>query len=168
MSSVNSVNGYYNADFEASATRNDAKDKTGLTVDDFLYLLAAQMQNQDMMNPMNDTEFIGQLAQFTSLQAISDLSALNATSYSVGLLGKEVTVARILETGKLFTETGVVTGIGLYDGDPIIYIGENAYSLSEIMAVGKIPTKDDSDTGGSTGGDDNNSGGTGEAGSAEG
>jgi len=35
---------------------------------DFLQLLVTQMQNQDPMSPMQDTEFIAQMAQFTSLE----------------------------------------------------------------------------------------------------
>ena len=139
MDFLNGVSSASPTMFSNSINQKKTEDKSGLGVDDFLQLIAAQMRNQDMMNPMNDTEFIGQLAQFTSLQAINTLTSLNATTYSVGLLGKEVTVARMLNNGNLFTETGVVTGIGLFDGDPIIYIGEKAYSLSEIMAVGKIP-----------------------------
>ena len=121
---------------------SDVRGKSELSIDDFLKLMAAQLRNQDMNNPMSEGEFMSQLAQFSSLQAISNLATLNATTYSVSLLGKEVTVARLLPNGVLFTETGVVTGIGLFDGDPIIYIGENRYSLGEIMAVGRLPDND--------------------------
>jgi flagellar basal-body rod modification protein FlgD len=47
---------------------------TSLSMDDFLQLLAAQLANQDALNPSTDTEFISQMAQFTSLQAMQTMS----------------------------------------------------------------------------------------------
>jgi len=128
--------------FERNVNKKSAGAKSDLGIDDFLQLMAAQMRNQDMMNPLSESEFMGQLAQFSALQAMTNLAALNATTYSVSLLGKEVTVARLVN-GRLITETGVVTGIGLFDGDPIIYIGEKHYYLGEIMVVGKMPESKD-------------------------
>ncbi|MFW5883385.1 MAG: flagellar hook capping FlgD N-terminal domain-containing protein [Verrucomicrobiota bacterium] len=46
-----------------------------LNGDDFLKLLSVQMTNQDPMEPMKDTEFIAQMASFTSLEQMKDLSA---------------------------------------------------------------------------------------------
>lgn len=135
---VDAVQSNMQALFKSSAAKTKSTSELGFN--DFLKLIAAQMQNQDMMNPMKDTDFIAQMAQFSSLQAIQNLSLVNTTTYSVGLLGKDVTVARLLSTGELEVKTGAVTGVGLYDGDPVIFLGDESYSLSEIMVVGKMPT----------------------------
>ena len=141
---INGVNSDLAALFSsASSKRSDALN-SNLNISDFFTLLAAQIQNQDMMNPMSDTEFMGQLAQFSTMQSIQSLAAMNSTAYSVSLIGKEITTAVIDRSGQLVVETGIVTGVGLYNGDPIIYVGEdNAYSLNEIMIVAtpteKIP-----------------------------
>ena len=47
----------------------------GMGKDDFMQLLIAQLRNQDPMKPMEDKEFIAQLAQFSSLEAVEKMNA---------------------------------------------------------------------------------------------
>lgn len=67
--------------------------------DDFLKLLITQLQNQDPTKPMEDKEFIAQMAQFSSLEQMNNmtdnlqkLTGLLSSSQAIGVLGKEVTV----------------------------------------------------------------------------
>src|SRR5260370_33935754 len=56
-------------------------DKTkSLGKQDFLKLLMAQLQNQDPMKPMDDTQMIAQMAQFSALEASQQLNATMQTS----------------------------------------------------------------------------------------
>ena len=55
--------------------------------DDFLKLLVTQLQHQDPMNPMDDKDFMGQMAQFSSLEQITNLVAATAAA---GLLEPDV------------------------------------------------------------------------------
>ena len=58
----------------ATSTGTDAKKKTeSLGQADFLRLMTEQLQHQDPLNPMENSEFLGQLAQFSTVQGIQGL-----------------------------------------------------------------------------------------------
>src|SRR4051812_43579989 len=80
----------------------------GMGKDDFMKLLVAQLQNQDPMKPMDDKEFITQLAQFTSLEAsqkmtaqIEELNGSAMLTQAATLIGKQISAK--LETGQTVT-----------------------------------------------------------------
>ncbi|HZT71902.1 MAG TPA: flagellar hook capping FlgD N-terminal domain-containing protein [Terriglobia bacterium] len=50
-----------------------------ITTQDFMTLLTAQLQNQDPTNPVDPTEFVTQLAQFTTLDEVSQINSLLQT-----------------------------------------------------------------------------------------
>ncbi|MGV8905994.1 MAG: flagellar hook capping FlgD N-terminal domain-containing protein [Acetobacterium sp.] len=127
-----------NSSQTTTATNSTAKaGNSALAMDDFFKLMVAQLQNQDMNNPVDSTEFTSQMAQFSMVQALSDLSDASQTSYSVSLIGKEVTLAQTNADGTLNVITGTVDGVNLYNGDAEIVVGGTRYPLSSIMEVGK-------------------------------
>lgn len=93
MSTVDSVTG--------SVSSYSSSNKSVLGKNDFLDMMIAQLQNQDPLNPMDGTEFTAQLAQFSSLEQLSNVND-NMESLllynnvlcnyeSVSLIGKEIT-----------------------------------------------------------------------------
>jgi len=108
-----------------------------LEMDDFFKLMVAQLQNQDMNNPVDSTQFTSQMAQFSMVKALSDLSNASKTTYSVSLIGKEVTLAETKDDGSMNVIKGTVDGVNLYNGNTEIVVGGTKYPLSSIMEVGK-------------------------------
>jgi flagellar basal-body rod modification protein FlgD len=121
-----------------SATLTNVASKNQLGQDDFLNLLVTKMKEQDPMNPQSDTDFIAQMAQFSSLEQGKSMSADVATLKSQqevltanGLIGRNVAVT----DSKNNTVQGMVTSVATTDGSPQILIGGNAYSLDSVTSI---------------------------------
>lgn len=158
---VSGVNGNSNMYNELLGIQTDAvSNNSEMSMDDFWKLMAAQLQYQDMSNPMSNSEMMNQMTQMATMNAMTsvsnaianfavvtnNLAQVTLTTYSTGLIGKEVTVAKVDESEKVTGEKkGVVTGVDLTGGQ-YIYIGEERYSLSQIMGIGEVPKKEDGDT----------------------
>jgi flagellar basal-body rod modification protein FlgD len=88
MSNVNAVGS--NQQVSQQAYSNTSKAANEIGKDQFLELLVAQLQNQDPMKPMDNQQFIAQLATFSSLeqlisinQGVSELAGLTAENTNV-------------------------------------------------------------------------------------
>ncbi len=66
---IEQINGY-----SATTTQKSLSSENTLGKDEFLNLLVTQLQYQDPLNPMDNTEFTAQLAQFSSLEQLSNLN----------------------------------------------------------------------------------------------
>ena len=126
------------------ATKNSTSKKAGkdLTTDDFLVLLCAMFQNQDIDNTASTADMMNQFVQISVIQAVTDISSLihdtSTLTYASSLVGKTVTIG-MYEGNELKEIEGVVTGTGTLNGEQVIFIGDDIYMLSDIMAVGKLP-----------------------------
>lgn len=133
--SISSINNYWTKGVTVPGENGKDASKNTLDMNDFFSLMVAQMSNQDMYNTMDDTQFIAQMAQFSMVQALSDLSAMSMTNYSVSLIGKEVALASYNDDGTVSTLNGIVEGVTLYNGTSQIVVDGKNYSLSSVMAV---------------------------------
>jgi flagellar basal-body rod modification protein FlgD len=108
--------------------------------DQFLSILIKQLQNQDPMQPMEDKEFIAQMAQFSSVEQLMNISKqLTAMSQSLGsvsgLIGKEISWINDSDDGSSALESGIVSSIIVKDGVQYAAVGEYAIPLNKIIEI---------------------------------
>ena len=122
-----------------------------LSFQDMLLLMVTQLQNQTIDNTADTNDMMNQIIQMTVMQAITEMSTkmedvteANILAYTASLVGQTVTLPVYDAKGELVGEKeGVVTGTGLYNGQRVIFVGDETYALNQIMAVGKLPPKKD-------------------------
>lgn len=121
-----------------STTTNNSLGK-----DDFLKLLVAQMQNQDPMNPTDNTQSIAEMAQFSALEQMTNISTAmntlntNMTNYfqqsslsqGAALIGKSV--SGVDTDGKTSIE-GIVEAVKWLDGDPKLEVRKSDGTLVDL------------------------------------
>lgn len=100
----------------SNAQQNPRTVNNELGKDDFLKLLVTQMRYQDPLKPMEDTAFIAQLAQFSSLEQMMNVGQNTSLNWGVSLLGKQVYATD--RDG--YPVTGIAKSIRLVDGTPFV------------------------------------------------
>ena len=110
-------------------SRNDE-----ISIETFYKLLMAEMSNQDPLDPMSNTDFISQMAAFTSLQVQQEALYYNNSNYAQSMVGKMVIVAVSMGTG-LNVDTGVVSKVNFTGGEFKVTVNGNDYPLKNVMEV---------------------------------
>lgn len=112
------------------------KSQNGMDMTTFMQLLAAQFENQDIMNPTDNTQFISELAQFTSLQAMNTLTQYSDAQYAASLVGKTVKVYSYDNGGNKVEKQGVVQSADFTGSNgATISVDGASYDLSAIEQV---------------------------------
>ena len=131
----NVVNGY-NKKLDAELRQGRIASKE-LGKDDFLKLLMAQMTNQDPTSPMENTEFIAQMAQFSSLEQMTNMSqnfdrmaSMINSSEAQSLLGRTVQI----DLGADQATTGVVEA-ATRGNTPQVQVNGMFYDMNKIKTV---------------------------------
>lgn len=102
----------------------------------FLQLLTTQLQNQDPLNPMDDTQSVAELAQFSAVQATTSLNdsfssfeSNFSVMQSAGLLGKTVSAQSTDASGNVSSVTGTVKTISVVNGVPEFTLADSNGNL---------------------------------------
>ncbi|BFH67997.1 hypothetical protein J27TS7_38180 [Paenibacillus dendritiformis] len=128
------------------------KDGQTLGKDEFLKILITQLQNQDPMQPMQDRDFIAQMAQFSSVEQLMNIqtqlgSLHQALGMSSSLIGKEITwygksEDKEYQVGKDGQEdknpilrTGIVESMIIREGKSYAKVGKDEVDLSTIAEI---------------------------------
>lgn len=127
---------YYSKDNQLAAKKTD---KGTLDKDDFLKILVTQLKNQDPSQPLQDREFIAQMAQFTSVEQIMNMAGemklmRQSMGIASGLIGKTVSWTEI--SGSVTqTKSGIVEGISFEDGIQYANVKGEEIPLDRLIKV---------------------------------
>ncbi|WP_432649689.1 flagellar hook assembly protein FlgD [Huintestinicola sp.] len=120
---------YSTTEIDTNVTDSDSS--SYLDFDGYLKLLTAQMSNQDFNNAMSDSEFIQQMASYSMMEAISQLTQQNAVTYASSLIGKAVTV----QTGTGAPDTGIVESVTVTSDGCKVLVNGSLYATDGITDV---------------------------------
>lgn len=119
-------------------TDSISKKKSGSTLDKeaFLKLLVAQMKYQDPLEPTSNTEYISQLATFSSLEEMQNLNSTMTNMQGMSLVGKQVVMKVTSETTGLTNEiAGFVEYVQRENGKTYLVIEGNPYNIDDLVSV---------------------------------
>jgi len=110
----------------AATTSNSTLSET-----QFLQLLTEQLQNQDPLQPEDDTQFLAQMAQFTSLQETDTMNQQLERLTAANYIGSTVTI----NPGSTSAITGQVTAVDTSGTDPQLVVNGAEYPLAQLQLV---------------------------------
>jgi flagellar basal-body rod modification protein FlgD len=142
--SVSATSGTTGTTATANSTTTTTTKVNDLGKDDFLKLLVAQLKSQDPLNPMEDKEFISQMAQFTSLEQMKNMNMAVQITQATSYIGKQVT----WDDDAGVQQTGIVKSIRIVSGAPQVVVGDQNIPLDDVTSVADAPSATSvSDTG---------------------
>jgi flagellar basal-body rod modification protein FlgD len=123
--------------FNKALTEGGRTAQQDLGKDDFLKILMTQLQNQDPTKPMEDKQFIAQMAQFSTLEQMNNMSEnfaqLNAklqSSQAMNMLGKSVEVTGQGDQ----TINGTVAEVTMGE-HPQVLVNGTYYDFSQVKRI---------------------------------
>lgn len=122
---------------EISHSSQDTERKTGssLDKDDFLLLLVTQMKYQDPLEPSSNTEYVAQLAQFSSLEQMQNLNQTTTNTSAYSLVGKEVYIESTSSTGATTSVQGPVEYVTIQNSKAYVSVNGELYPYEDVVQV---------------------------------
>lgn len=119
-----------------SLSSEKVKSSSNLDKDAFLQLLVAQMKYQDPLEPTDNTEYISQLATFSQLEEMQNMTASSNLQRASGLVGNEV-IVKVLNksTGSTEYAQGIVDYVVYENNKAYVAIDESLYSIDDVYEV---------------------------------
>src|SRR5690554_1752819 len=121
---------------ESSKSNSTRTPKGDLGKDDFLKLLVTKLQYQDPLKPMEDKEFIAQMAQFSALEQMQNLNNSFASVKAFNLIGKAVE-ATIIDpnTAEIRTVIGLVQNVKINNGKVYVVVDNEDVEVDRVTQV---------------------------------
>jgi len=127
------INTNYNITTVYTNRVTTSKDQLGK--DDFLKLLVTQLKNQDPLNPMDDREFIAQLAQFSTLEQMQNMNSSFNAVRAINLIGKNIYATITDNNGNSQTVTGKVDVVYKQNGEYFLQVNGIDVPVDAVTAV---------------------------------
>ena len=149
--------------YEKATYSAKSNDKNTLSIESYFKLLSAQLANQDMTSPMDNSEMMAQMTQMAMVQSLGTMTtnmkqemALTKTSYLAGLIGKEVS-AKVPEAEQKANsdapkeKSGVIASVNLTGDEPSFRLQGDVtdYPLESLLMVRQAGTISETSTTGS-------------------
>lgn len=128
-------NGVIDQKESAVTKKEETKGKNELGKDAFLQLLVTQMKNQDPLNPDTNTEFVAQLAQFSSLEQMQNMNATLSNTSAFNLMGQYVEISETDSSGKSVSTAGVVDYVTISKNTAYVSVDGSLHKASDITCV---------------------------------
>lgn len=110
--------------------------KNQLGKDEFLKILIIQLQNQDPLNPMEDKDFIAQMAQFSTLEQIQNMGRDFQSMKAMGLIGKMVYGEIDIEnSSNIVPVLGKVGSVTYHEGLVKLQVGNYTLDLEDLIVI---------------------------------
>lgn len=122
------------ANYEKFKDKFIDKDKDLISQETFLNLLVAEMSNQDPLEPTSNTEFISQLAQFSSMQYMQSSSKYSLATYATSLVGKTVMASK-MDGPDVVMKTGVVEKVVAQNNTYKVTIDGEQFDIEKVTSV---------------------------------
>ena len=118
-------------------TSKSGSRKTGeLGKDDFLNLLVTQLRYQDPLNPTDDKEFIGQMAQFSALEQMQNMNSSFSATKAFSMIGREISAVITDEsTNESKDISGYVSDVKLSGGKTYVVVNGKDVPIESVVNI---------------------------------
>lgn len=124
----------------SSVSGTSISQSANIGIQDFLKILTAQLNHQDPLKPVDNQEFVAQIAQFTSLEQsrqqnakLEQLLNQQSSTQSIGMLGKS---ADVRVNGQLLS--GKISALSLDSGQPLLTITADSGTVTTGITLADV------------------------------
>ena len=121
-------------------TTSTTTSNSDLSFEDWINLLATELQYQDPTDPISSSEYVSQMASLSSLSQIENIYSAVSNVEAYNMIGKSVTYQTTDSAGNTVELAGTVSAVILSGSTAYLSIDGNAVSLDSVVSVANAST----------------------------